>query len=346
MQIRFHPGSSLVCIAILLGGCNSLDKSWTKKLPWSPESKLTVSEYKTPTRLAAMWTPDVLSLPDRPPVRGFGGRFYFYDETNQPVPVDGQLVVYAFDDTNKGHSANRVPDKKYAFTPDQLTQHFSTTELGASYSVWIPWDAVGGPQRSIALLPVFTSTSGNVVIGQQALNVLPGQTLEQEMLPPGSESAPHMSAVQPVSHTGSTPLEPLPQQADKAIETLRTTTIKIPKSLQQRLEARGQESAMQATASASPPSFPLPAGDAYQPALTRPSTMESAAVAAPPSSSPTTHSGRSTLPAPASSDAQSGLVPVDWRQRLVQQRFALRGQPIQSSRVQAPVTWSTVSQRP
>jgi hypothetical protein len=41
--------------------------------------------------------------------------------------------------------------------------------------VWIPWEAVGGDQKSVSLVPVFTATSGQIVMGQQARNLLRGK---------------------------------------------------------------------------------------------------------------------------------------------------------------------------
>src|SRR4029079_19515091 len=47
-------------------------------------------------------------------------------------------------------------------------------EMGASYSVWVPWDAIGQPQADISLVPIFTSSSGALVMGQPSRNMLPG----------------------------------------------------------------------------------------------------------------------------------------------------------------------------
>ena len=55
----------------------------------------------------------------------------------------GTLVVYAFDETNRDAN-NARPDRKYVFTPEQLPLHYSKSKVGHSYSVWLPWDEVGG----------------------------------------------------------------------------------------------------------------------------------------------------------------------------------------------------------
>ena len=82
----------------------------------------------------------------RTPTRGFGGRVLFYDEKSRPVPVEGSLMVHGFDDSSEDpeEGVNR-----FAFTSEQFTRHFSQSDLGASYSIWIPWDAIGGDQKRV-----------------------------------------------------------------------------------------------------------------------------------------------------------------------------------------------------
>lgn len=166
----------------LLAGCQTMDfgsvKGVSDKLGiTSREDKIKSSEFQTPARLIAIWSDAMYSQPGQAPTRGFGGRLYFYNAKDKTVPVEGQLVIYAYDDSADGTPA-KMPSRKFGFTPDQFTQHYSPTELGASYSVWIPWDELGGVRKSITLLPVFTSSSGQVVMGEQSINVLPGKVPE------------------------------------------------------------------------------------------------------------------------------------------------------------------------
>jgi len=131
------------------------------------------SKFATPARMAILWSPAMYNEVGKPATRGFGGRAYFYDARNKPIAVEGQLVVYAYTN-DKANIDSRVPDRKFAFTPEQFTQHYSPTEMGASYSIWIPWDAVGQPQADVSLVPIFTSSSGALVMGQPSRNMLPG----------------------------------------------------------------------------------------------------------------------------------------------------------------------------
>ncbi len=158
----------------LTSGCAGPTKNWSKSMPWADKtSQISESKYQAPAKLVALWSPAMYNTPGKPATRGFGGRIYFYNAKNEPVPVEGQLVVYCYDDTDKT-SDHKQADRRVAFTPEQFSSHFSPTELGASYSVWVPWDAVGNPQAEISLVPIFTAASGQVVVGQQSLGLLPG----------------------------------------------------------------------------------------------------------------------------------------------------------------------------
>src|SRR4029453_16552070 len=83
-------------------GCKSFTPpNWAKS--WytveEPKPKLVESKYAKPVRMAVIWSPALLNKSGKKPTRGFGGRIYFYDAANKAVPVEGQLVVYGYDDS-------------------------------------------------------------------------------------------------------------------------------------------------------------------------------------------------------------------------------------------------------
>ena len=84
-------------------------------------------------------------------------------------------MVYAFDETDRDPSNNR-PDRKYVFTPQQLPAHYSKSKIGHSYSVWLPWDEVGGPQKELTLIIRFQPKEGTVAISDPCRQLLPGRT--------------------------------------------------------------------------------------------------------------------------------------------------------------------------
>lgn len=133
------------------------------------------SEPQTPQRLVCSWTDTVLYQTGKEPQRGFGGRLIFYgDEADKPVLVDGQLVIYAFDESNRDLTDNK-PTRRYVFPPDQIARRMSKTTLGPSYSFWLPWDEAGGPEAEVSLIARFEPREGAIVVGEQTKYRLPGE---------------------------------------------------------------------------------------------------------------------------------------------------------------------------
>jgi hypothetical protein len=220
MHKTIFPSLALLAL-VLATGCQSVEMP-KKVFPWSADQDAPKkSEYKSPAKMVAVWTDSVYYSAGGVPTRGFGGRLYFYDEKGQAIPVEGKLAVYGYDDTGLEGSPpppNRPPERRFAFTAEQFTKHYSKTDLGASYSVWVPWDTAGGPQRHITLLPVFTTLDGKVTVGQQTANILPGPT--NEILPADTTPQPYYEGAA-VSY----------QEAEnQSAKQMTTKTINVPRS--------------------------------------------------------------------------------------------------------------------
>ena len=261
MKIRSVSCILILAAAATLVGCASPltkksdgDSPFAMSWPWSKEKK--AEPYPNPVKMAVTWTPDVLVQPGRTPTRGFGGRVYFYNEKSQAVPVDGDLVVHAF---NEDLAAAGSPDsvKRYRFESEQFTQHFSETDLGASYSVWIPWDAAGGYQTKLSMVPTFRTAEGKIVQGEAATMLLPGKK------PVEIASDKSKPAVRQVGHyVGGNPNgESLNTQS-----RMQTTTIPLPTSFQQRLARMPEQSLEKRRAPIS--SLPTPTAAIEQAATT------------------------------------------------------------------------------
>ncbi|MCI0358665.1 MAG: hypothetical protein L0211_09285 [Planctomycetaceae bacterium] len=280
---RIHIAMTILGLAALCAsGCKTFTPpSWAKSWYTASEPKVVESKYPRPVRLAVIWSPALLNTPGKKPTRGFGGRIYFYDAANKAVPVEGQLVVYGYDDS-KTHTDGKTPDRKYAFTPEQFTNHFSETELGASYSVWLPWDEVGGPQMDISLVPMFTASSGQLVVGESSRNLLPGPTTEnsatrfEHMTVPPAANGVQRATYEQVEGLPAVGKEPL---------GFKETSIRVPGTLAAQLVTAGpQSSATQQLAAlrAQRVAMPNPPPEATRPTASSPP----ASWAAPPPSSP------------------------------------------------------------
>jgi hypothetical protein len=134
-----------------------------------------------PESMVVIWKDAVLDKPGTTSVRGFGARIYFHDTKNDPVRVEGDLTIYGFDDSDKNdEKSSRTPSKKFVFTNEQLQSHFSESDLGPSYSVWIPWEPVGNYRKTVGLVPIFKTSDGKIINGGSSNNVLPGKTPEND----------------------------------------------------------------------------------------------------------------------------------------------------------------------
>jgi hypothetical protein len=173
--------AAICLVALLLSGCSTLQSKW--KWPGSE------AKAKLPETVMPIWTDTVLHQPGQPGVRGFGGRVYFYaDKNGDPIKVDGALTVYVFDGDAQDANSHK-PLRKFVITADQLASHHSKSDLGDSYSIWLPWDKVGGPSQSLSLICRFDGREGGTAISDAASKLLPGETNDEVIVTKESKSA-------------------------------------------------------------------------------------------------------------------------------------------------------------
>ena len=156
-------------MALCLCGCHFTPPKSAAFWKWNKDQSPAM-----PERVLAVWSDTVLHQPGQPGVRGFGGRVYFYQSHGtEPVKVDGALAVYVFD-ADQLDPYQQKPLRKFVFTADQFKDHYSDTALGPSYSVWLPWDEVGGPAQRLSMIARFEGREGGTVITEPAIKLLPG----------------------------------------------------------------------------------------------------------------------------------------------------------------------------
>ena len=187
---RHVARSACMGLALLtLAGCGSLSLPKNFSWPWD-------SDHKAPVRMTDMWSFTVLQQPGQPGVRGYGGRLMFYDADDKPMKVDGTLTVYAFD-ARSNNPSQAVPERKFVLLPRDLPRHYSESKLGHSYSFWLPWDEVGGPERQIVLATRFESKNGEVLLASPSRQILPGARPNAN-----KESTPGVAGISPAAPTG------------------------------------------------------------------------------------------------------------------------------------------------
>jgi len=224
-------GNKLLYLVLLLtlvaSGCSSFNLSDGLKWPNSEDKP------QIPARVVDVWTDDILHQTGQPSKRGFGGRLIFYNRENEkPIKVDGTLVVYLFDDRCED-PLREDPIHKYIFPAEILEKHHSESELGHSYSFWLPVDEVGGVERKLTIIPRFEPRVGGKVMAKPSTHVLPGRPADDQPSSPLVQrfEARHYKKradgeVQQVAHiepiSGNPSIGPLKE------EGITTTTINLP----------------------------------------------------------------------------------------------------------------------
>lgn len=172
--------TGLVLIGLLIAttGCGMGKGDRWKFASWDVRRAVGLKGDKpdpeTPTRLVTTWTEAVHNRTGETPKRGFGGRLAFFKNGSEdPVRVDGQLVIYAFDES--GEDPYRTePTKRYIFPAEQLSVYESESKLGPGYNIWLPWDEVGGYERKVSLIARFEPKDGPIIVGEQTKHLLSG----------------------------------------------------------------------------------------------------------------------------------------------------------------------------
>ena len=232
-------------------GCSTFKPQLPKmsSLLGSSESKTASKDdepqlnYGTPERMLAVWKDSVRKTPGQKAMRGFGGRIYLYDGDGAAIRAAGELVVYGFDDSNEDREGSKA-DQKIVLNNDMFQKRYSPSALGDSYSVWIDWDEIGGPEKSVTLIPFFRTPDGKIVKAGQAISTLQSsnKNLSKEKLVSHEENAfdkdpddvSHANFLQTDGDKNNVALargiEQLPRKS-----SVRTTTIRLPNETQKRL---------------------------------------------------------------------------------------------------------------
>jgi len=220
---------------LMLAGCHLRDgeRNWLGRKE-APET----FDGETPKKLVAIWSSSVINELGQKATRGLGGRIYFYNDEHKPIKVDGDLIVYVYDDSAPEGKKRKEATRKFKFSHEELASRLSMTQIGPSYSLWIPWDEVGGDKTYLSMIPVFTDAKGQLVIGQQARHLLPGR--EPTRLARRDESRPSSNpAVSTAAFNAPSDMQPHVAHTSAASQarklSIRSTRIQLPKSVQRRL---------------------------------------------------------------------------------------------------------------
>lgn len=225
------------------------------KIPESFSLPGSKPKFEVPNRVTDLWTFSVLNQPGQPGVRGFGGRLMFFTNLEEkPVKVEGTLTVFAFDG-QENDPARATPLRKFVFTAEKLTSHYSESKLGHSYSFWLPWDEVGGPEQQVILIARFESKGGQLLVGTPSRQTLAGlgrgadpQQASAASKPPGAKTS--SNDVHAVGHQ-----EPVD---DAGRRQITAATINIPPNFMRRTEQGATDARATASGAATVTRLPPP----------------------------------------------------------------------------------------
>ena len=211
-----------VLTVCLSSGCAQFNIKETFSNPFKSED----NDPHLPARVLAVWVDTIRYTQGEAPTRGFGGRIMFYKHGEEkPVKVEGDLVVYAFDEDDR-KPADPRPTRKYVFRADQMEAHYSKSKVGHSYNFFIPWDNVGGTQKDISLIVRFQPKLGPVIASEQTRHLLPGKPkLEETQLAEPSATSVDAETVRAASFQSEN-LGGLQEGSNR--EGMKTTTISLP----------------------------------------------------------------------------------------------------------------------
>ena len=213
------------CVLLVFTGCVSLPS-------------VDLSSLKSPgpiTTVVATWEPAVSN--GNQPMRGFGGRVYFYDqEKNRPVKIDGTVVVYTFDEGGRLPGDSK-PTEGFVFDAKTLNSkgvYKKSKMVGHSYNLWIPWDAAGpeGQAKKVSLIVRYIPKEGQgaSVVSSQATAYLPGKHSPELMA--GYVERREDGPIQQVVAMRSATERPVPQRARLTEERLIESNADRPQTLQ------------------------------------------------------------------------------------------------------------------
>lgn len=246
---------ALLCfLAICAPGCATLN-SINAEFPWSAEKKREQLEKTQPVRIVSFWSEMMLNSGTQKPVRGFGGRVYFYNKSGKPVKVDGELSVYAYDDTDKdAETASRAePTKIFTYRREEFANYFSKSEIGESYSIWLPWDGVDGEEKKISLLSKFTCANKQVISSPMELVTLTGKKKKSKIEPLSdsqrflkkqleSQFGSEADEIADLLYSGKAPAEWVDDDVKQEIKSRRSKHKEIPltESMIEKLNSSGE----------------------------------------------------------------------------------------------------------
>jgi len=157
----------LICLTLCLTGCAGTGLfHFSNDFP-KPSLKNPV------TRIVGLWqTAEGVAVNDAS--RGFSGQILFFaNDEKLPVQVDGEVMIYVFDD--QGSQEEQIkPIHQWRYPAESWNALLGKGPLGATYNVFIPYTRPGFHQADCTLRVRYTPKQGPTIYSEMVHIVLPG----------------------------------------------------------------------------------------------------------------------------------------------------------------------------
>jgi len=166
------PISQLLLLACMLAptGCAT-----TGLFDFNQQAKFETADAENPViRAMCLWQPAEGTGLDNVPTRGFAGQIYFFTQNNdQPVALDGDIRIYLFDDS--GTEDEQVkPIHQFDFLDGSFGNFLYETQLGPAYRLFVPYTKKGYHHTNCALRVRMIPKSGPTIYSDLVKVTLPG----------------------------------------------------------------------------------------------------------------------------------------------------------------------------
>jgi hypothetical protein len=157
----------LICLALCLTGCAGTSLfHFSNDFP-KPSLKDPV------TRIVGLWqTAEGVAVNEAS--RGFSGQILFFaNDEKLPVQVDGEVMIYVFDD--QGSQEEQIkPIRQWQYPATSWNALLGKGPLGATYNVFVPYTRPGFHQADCTLRVRYTPKQGPTIYSEMVHIVLPG----------------------------------------------------------------------------------------------------------------------------------------------------------------------------
>ena len=177
-----------ICVACMVAagaGCAGLN------LPFRRQPDIVEATARNPAReITCIWQPAEGVGPKGVPTRGMAGQILFFTpKSDAPAKVDGEVLVYLFDDQGTPEEQAK-PIHKYRFEAPAWNTHLLMSNLGPSYQVFIPYSRPGHHQAKCSLRMRFKSSDGRTIYSEPVVVTLPGTIEKEKPTPLGADPDP------------------------------------------------------------------------------------------------------------------------------------------------------------